>query len=231
MPVCHSCRESLKGEHFFLSPSLCGNAKCGPLCPPPPPPKSISLSGVSGVHDFICSIISSLGNAGFVSETTRMCWANTAPSQAASGLAVQASYARKLPRSCFSMRSSLMIWGCLIWWTGLNTRAVLRPNKRAVVSKCFCSFLGLRFCTKVGIHSSLRCSFIFHTDSVASVIRSGSSKFCNGGLKRYWGGGVFSPRGMRSCIFDDEKFSLSRSTAFTQVWLAIDRCCSCASSS
>lgn len=118
-----------------------------------PSPKSVSLSQASRVHDFICLIIFSLGNAGFVSETTRMCWANAAPRQAASGLCGKASYAGKLPRSCFLMRSSFIIWSCLIWWTGLNTRALLWPNKRADFSECFCNFLGLRFCAKVGIHS------------------------------------------------------------------------------
>lgn len=113
----------------------------------------------------------------------------------------------------------------------MNTRAVLRPNKRAVVSKCFCSFLGLRFCIKVGIRSLLGCSFVFHTDSVVSVVGSRSSKVCDGFLKRYRGEGSFSQRGMKSCISDDTNFSLSRTTLFTQVCLAIDRCCSCASSS
>lgn len=94
--------------------------------------------------------------------------------------------------SCFSMRSSLMTRSCLIWCTGLDTRAVLWPNKRAVVSKCLCSFLGLHFCTEVGIHSLLLCSFIFHTDSVVSVTGGGSSKFCNGCFKCYWRGDVFS---------------------------------------
>lgn len=139
------CRIIKRGT-FFLPPFPCGNANVVPR----PPPRSIFLSGASGVHDFICLIISSLGNVGFVSQTTRMCWANTAASQAASGLAVKASYARKLPRSCFSMRSSLVIWAYLIWWTGLNTRAVLQPNKRDVFSKCFCSFLGLLFLHKSG---------------------------------------------------------------------------------
>lgn len=153
MPACRSCIELSKGEQFFPPPFLCGNAKCSSVSLPAP--KSIFLSGASGVHDFICLMISSLGNAGFVSEASRMCWANTAASQAASGLAAKASYARKLPTSCFFMRSSLAIWACLIWWTGLNTRAVVQLNKRALVSQCFCSFLGLRFLHRSGHSLSL----------------------------------------------------------------------------
>lgn len=111
-----SHRESLKGEHSsrLLFHVVMLNVVCVSILSPSSL-KSISLSGASGVHDFICLITSSLGNAGFVSETTRMCWANTTPSQAASGLTAKASYARKLPRSCFLMRSSLMIRGCLLY--------------------------------------------------------------------------------------------------------------------
>lgn len=111
----------------------------------------------------------------------------------------------------------------------MYTRAVSGPNKRAVVPECFCSFLGLHFCTKVGIHSWLRCSFIFHTDNVVSVIGSSASKIYNGFLKCNWRRSAFSLRGMKSCISDDVNFL--RTVLFTQVCLAIEHCCSCVSHS